>query len=112
MIRTIGSMDLIPRGYGAAYAKPCEMRYVIAVIPLNLVIGALYAACGWLMSVSLAWQSPRNRLIKKAYRRGHRKGRGDGYRSRDLEVQRLTVERDYAIKAFDRFADRLRGVDQ
>jgi len=112
LTRYVEPCDIVPKGWGAAYTPWNRLGGVIAPIPLNLLLGALYALCGWLRSAPIAWKSPRHRLLTKAfhrgYQRGEKAGRDKGYqdwsRFRDRKIAQAEARADAAIELATRMA--------
>ena len=117
LTRYVGECDVVPRGWGLAYLPYGQLGCYVAPIPLNLVIGALRAIYGWLLSAPMAWKSPRGRLMRRAFARGHvagrKLGRSEGFEEwtkfNSREVARANARADTALEIITRMTKILSG---
>ena len=99
-------MDLIDKGYGVAYRCHSSLFSVVAPVPLNWLVAAAVNSWWWARSAPIAWESPRQRVMRRAYRRGYERGLSAGRRAgleswQKLRDRELVVARAEAEVAKD-----------
>jgi len=117
LIRHIDPLEVVPRGWGLAYRPWNSLGYVVSPVPFNLMIGASIAAWRWLRALPIAWESPRHRIMRRAflrgYERGERVGKEKGFQSwssfRDREIAKANARADAAMELAVRMQELIAG---
>jgi hypothetical protein len=75
IVRRVGQMERLPRGYAVAWWKENEMAAIC--LPIGMHVIASWARAQWLAFI--AWRTPS--VLERAFSNGMRQGMERGYRS-------------------------------